>query len=342
MSAPSRACSKTTTRLCFLRRVAVKTGADIACGHGPSSSLLSSSLSSLCPASTSSQCLVPALPSRPRTSGSSNSLRRTRRFHPPQRSTLACPCPCAIPTAAQSRRRSWSQTAPMRSSSSSSSSSVAREGRAPPNPRTGGLASSTSFPGLLLSPPPSTDGVNRLVASVLADARHLHFRKHPRRTSRSTLRCCNSETKSKFKLWLGLAVVNTVMLGYHKAEYGPVWVDMGTRGAQQRGRKRRGRVTDDDYMRIYSSSAGPWLRSIEMLSRDPDSHPADRDRMQMQMRWWWWHKRRCPRRGQVQRGEMRGDRARRPRPPHSKNPELYADPSLGFCAQDRESADECR
>ncbi|KAH9069472.1 hypothetical protein EDB83DRAFT_437135 [Lactarius deliciosus] len=68
----------------------------------------------------------------------------TRRRRP-QRPLDSCPCP--IPTAAQSRRRIFSNNAPM-TSSSSSSSSVARGGCTPPNLRTGELGSSPSFHGL--------------------------------------------------------------------------------------------------------------------------------------------------------------------------------------------------
>ncbi|KAH8983257.1 hypothetical protein EDB86DRAFT_2967712, partial [Lactarius hatsudake] len=70
--------------------------------------------------------------------------------------TTARPLPLPNPDGGtKSSSLVFSSNVPM--TSSSSSSSIARGGCTPPNPRTGELGSSPTFPGLRLPPPPSTD-----------------------------------------------------------------------------------------------------------------------------------------------------------------------------------------
>ncbi|KAH8983264.1 hypothetical protein EDB86DRAFT_256699 [Lactarius hatsudake] len=141
--------------------------------------------------------LVPALPSHPRTSGSSSDVLR-RLDDRPQRPLDPCPCP--IPTAAQIRRRSCSQTTcpwclplplPLPRRLRPSRARIARRRIHEP------VSSRRlrAFPGQRLPPPPSTDGsIVPLPAyspepvSVL----HPHHRKRSQHASRSIFRRCDS------------------------------------------------------------------------------------------------------------------------------------------------------
>ncbi|KAH9036073.1 hypothetical protein EDB84DRAFT_1198118 [Lactarius hengduanensis] len=135
----------------------------------------------------------------------------------------------------------------MTSSSSSLSSSVARESCTPPNPRTGELGSSPSLSGLRLPPPPSTDGsivplpayspapvsctgtcTTETVPGAPVDRSFAAAIRGGKIKAQALAWACES---AAYVHPSARAMVDTVMLGYHKAEHGPVWMVMGTRGA---------------------------------------------------------------------------------------------------------------
>ncbi|KAH9069573.1 hypothetical protein EDB83DRAFT_2373405, partial [Lactarius deliciosus] len=183
----------------------------------------------------------------------------------------------------------FSNNMPMTSSSSSLSSSVAREGCTPPNPRTGELGSSPSLPGLRLPPPPSTDGsivplpaYSPAPVSVLAPAPPKTFLTR-QSIDHSPTRF--GEARSKLRPCVGLVRARpTPTPAQGNAEHGPVWMVMGTRGAQQlrQGVRRHDVVFDPMHVR------GPGLevhRDVE-VKVEIHSRPADyRDRLQRQS-WW--------------------------------------------------------